>query len=386
MLLDRIAPLSLLGAVAFTGVMAISCKSSSSSGTKFSWDEDLAPLEKPAEAPPPGPPKSVAVLPDGSFCEGSEPGTCFSLVLRVPTKDLLSDFGLSTLALASQSQDMLTRLDEACATAWQHYQDTYRDDALRPLRQKLILKVQKMRCAFVFMTSEYLKEDLPLNPNEIGISARLTKFDIVGKNTAVEASVLSLAVASTVIQTDIRSVFVYGGKAVGKNTGTWDAVKAFTYKPVAVKQTMDRDLTWNFDRAAVQAELDKLGDTASIAAQGPAVKAWIDQAKSIVKGHGTAAIAASGAAAVPLSPAFALVGMGYGAYKAICSENAERCKLARTSVSKGAEVSADMEDLVPSSEVNEAFRMAVIKSVEGILDKVLETADKNQLTAAFDLK
>jgi hypothetical protein len=44
-------------------------------------------------------------------------------------------------------------------------------------------------------------------------------------------------------------------------------------------------------------------------------------------------------------------------------------------------VNHELVDLVPSSETNELFRLAMIRTVQGVLDQIMTQADVTQLAA-----
>ena len=53
-----------------------------------------------------------------------------SLILRIPSEELIQDFGLSTLALGAESKGFRLKMDEACQAAWADYKQRYLGDMI----------------------------------------------------------------------------------------------------------------------------------------------------------------------------------------------------------------------------------------------------------------
>ncbi len=345
------------------------------SAPKFGWEEDLTP-DAPVDPSTIAPwPKSKSV--DSNFCKSLDPGTCMTLVIRIPSIALVNQLGLSTLALGDQSNDMAMRMQEACGAAWENYQSRYKDDGLRPLRQKFVRKISKMRCIFRTMSQESATEDLKLESNEIALSVRLTKFDIEGKNRSSKIGVLELAADSTSVTTEFRSIFLYGGKKVADNQGTWVAAKGLPLGVLSSKESIDKAIKWNVSVEAVKAELGKIDFATAPAAADQATKAFFTQAK--------ANLASVSAATTPVGASLVLVGIGFSAYKSLCGESSERCVSELKTENKTEAVASGLKEVVPTSDAIEAFRMALIHSVQGILNKSFETIHTTQVNQVFDL-
>ena len=346
----------------------------------FNWDNNLDPLVTQTGVPTPT--KDTAPGIDSKFCQGARPGSCLSLILRVPTADLIQDLGLSSLAVASTSKNMRTRLDEACKTAWLEYRQKGMYDTLHPLRAKFLRNVEKMRCIYLFMGEEYVQEDTKLSDNEIALSTRLTKFEIGGEETAANIRTLGVQVKKTFVQTSFRSSFIYSGKAVSTVDVGWQMAQGFPVAPKSYQKNIERDFSWKVDVDALKANLDK------IATDGPAVQAsitsFVTQAKAAVAN--VSAIGAAGAVAQPLGASLLMVGMGYNAYRTVCGEALDKCKVSSTKTSSTGTISEDLVDLVPSSDTNELYRLAVIRSIQGMLDELVMGMDAKQISQKFLIK
>ena len=403
---------SKLGACMIAGafLICLSCKTNKvtpSAPKNFGWDEDLKPgaeaapacgdastgtASYPATNVPSGTPdgtnptaSSTAGSPscnlnngsavDDKFCVGVPAGNCFSLIIRIPNKDLINDIGLNALSLGSGSSNMTMRLQEACGSAWSAYQARYRGDATHPTRKKFVQKITKMRCIFNFMSAEYVTEDTKLADNEIGLSVRLTKFDIEGSNSATTVNALNLVMDSTTVNTTFRSVFVYGGRSLLSGGSPWKTVDGFGYSPYTVKRKIDRSISWSFSLETLMQSLSKI-DMATVTDE--AVGAFINSSKAMI----TNVLARK----APVTSSFVLVGIGYNTLKMICGENAEKCKTIKTTTKRLDNANSGLADLIPTAEANEAIRMGLIKSIEGVLDKFFETAKSAPLEKLFGLE
>jgi hypothetical protein len=356
------------------GLLAVqlSCLRSGSDGSRakgFGWDEGLAPLEtSPAEGR--GAPPDTW---DKKFCKDRRPGACFSLVIRVPRSELIQDIGLSVLALGASSRDMRARLDEACQAAWTEYRQKYLFDSLHPKRRKFVQSVEKMRCIYRFMGEEVASEDTELAKNEIAFSARLTKFELLGDVTDATASHFGVRIQNKAVQTQFRSVYVYGGTDVQPGAGGWQPAVGLGAAPIAAKRNMERSIQWRVDHEALLKNLEKVASDP--AAAQTAIGSFITQAKD--------QLAAVASAANPLSSSVLLIGMGYNAYRSVCGENRDLCKLSSEQTSMTGDVSQDLADLVPSSETNELFRLATIRTIQSVLDEIFVRLDPEQLQQSF---
>ena len=379
---------------------AISCKTenrNSSDVKGFSWDEDLTPsngaspacgdtLAKPVTpastsgtaAPSTPQPDFCQLNKSGSidpqFCVGLAPGTCFSLILRIPTKDLISDIGLNALSLGSQSKDVATRLQEACQAAWSSYQNQYKKDFTHATRMKFVQNIAKMRCIFNFISEEYIIEDAKLADNEVGISVRLTKFSIDGVNRATSINALNLATATTVVNTNFRSTYLYAGSKLSSGGTPWQSVQGFGVAPYSVARNIDSAISWSFSLGTLMQDLSSI-DLASLT--DAALKSFVVNAKNMVSG--------TLAGKSPPTSALVLVGIGYNTLKQICGNDSQKCQTSTSVTSKLGGPGGTLPDFVPSSEANEAFRMGLIKSIDGILDTFFTTAATQPLEKTLGL-
>lgn len=342
------------------------------SEVKFDWDTDLGPLETKTGVPKAEDLNRI----DDKFCKGLKPGACFSLIIRVPKADLVQDIGLSTLALAGSSKNMRLRLDEACQAAWTDYRQKYLFDNLHPLRSRFVRGIEKMRCIYLFMSEEYVQEETALASNEIAFSTRLSKFEIGGEEASLDVGLLGLQVKKTFVQTSFRTQYIYHGKDLGASNAGWQAALGFGPEVIDVRTKVERDINWKIDVEALKKNLEK------VAADTPAAQA----AAATFFGQARSAVGTVAAASNPAHASLLMVGMGYNAFRAVCGENQEYCKASLNKSSATPGVSEDLADLVPSSETNELYRLAVIRSVQGMLDKLLIGTDNQQLKQKFGIK
>lgn len=347
-------------------------KGNKGSDVKFDWENGLGPLETKTGVAPVEDANKI----DSKFCKGLKPGTCFSLIIRIPKAELVQDIGLSTLALASGSKNMRTRLDEACQASWNEYKGKYAFDSLHPLRSRFVKNIQKMRCIFLYMGEEYSQEDSQLADNEVAFSSRLTKFEVGGEESTFDVRLLGLNVKKTFVQTSFRNQAIFSGKAVSPQAAGWQAAQGFGVEPVMVKNKIERDIKWKVDLEALKANLEK------VATDAPGVEA----AAASFFGQAKAAVAGVAAASQPATASLLLVGMGYNAFKAICGEAQDKCKHTSTQTSSTPAISEDLADLVPSSETNELYRLALIRGLQSVMDKLLVDTEGKQLSEKFGVK
>ncbi len=340
----------------------------------FDWNTDLPALET-------TPNDQARTWNDGSrfdqnFCKNQKPGTCFTLVLRVPTSELVQDLGLSVLALGNSSKAMRVRMDEACRTAWSEYRQKYLFDNFHPLRRDFVKGIEKMRCIFLFMGEEVATENLKLAKNEVALSARLTKFELLTSEISANARSLGGTLLSKAVQTQFRSVSLYSGSELGSSSSGWQIGEGLGVAPLRAEGTMERKIQWNIDTSALQESL--LGLAANTEASKTAVSSFLKQAKDQIE-----IIASS--SQNPLSGSFLLVGMGYNAFRSLCGEDRQYCKLSSSQSSSTEVVQTDLADLVPSSDTNELLRLALIRSIQGVLDESLSQLNPEQVKANFGI-
>ena len=367
---SRQSYLALLLLLATSGLEACRSHGTPPSAAKFDWDSDLAPLEIP---------KTDRTRPtnnyDRNFCKNMAPGSCLSLILRGPREELIQDLGLSTLALGAESKSFRLKMDEACLAAWTDYKAKYVGDAIRPLRNQVVRKVEKMRCIYLFMNEEVASEDSKLADNEIGLSVRLTKFDINAETKGGQIRGIGLALSSINSVTDFRSAFVYSGSDLRQTASGWQPAAGLDVKPISVKSQIDRSINWNIDLAALKENLAKIETTAPNADAN--VGAFVGQAKTLV---GNMASLNN-----PLQSSLLLINIGYNAFRGLCGEDVEKCKVYTTKDSKNQALKDDLADLIPSSETNELLRLAMIRSVQGVLDSLFTQTNADQIRNKFEI-
>lgn len=358
-----------LGMTALT-LATYACRSAGGgqdSDAKFGWDENLA---DPNTKPGPAPGGDAAPRIDTGFCQNARPGSCFTLLMRVPKSEFVQDLGLSVLALGNASRSLRSRIDEACRTAFSEYRQRHMFDNMAPLRARFVKNVEKMRCAFVFMDDEADGEQQKLGPSEIALSVRMTKFEIEGDERGGSVRGIGLKLNRSKVSSSFRSVALFGANAEAATGHRWQTALGLGVAPLKVQKELARDISWQFDWTALGQNLEK------VAADAPGMQAgmaaFFTQAKDQLR-----------AAAGPGAGAIAMISVGYNAYRTLCGENREQCKAyANTSVLTPG-MSEDLSDLIPSSDSNELLRLAVLRSVEATLDRVFVGADAKQLSQAF---
>jgi hypothetical protein len=312
---------------------------------------------------------------DRNFCKGMDPGSCFTLLLRIPREDLIQDLGLATLAVGAESRSFRAKLEESCQTAWTDYRQKHLASALRPLRNSLAQKIKKMRCVFLFMGEEVAQENFKLSDNEIALSVRLTKFDISANTKGAQIRGIGLNLTSIDSVTDYRSAFLYSGEAVRKDNAGWTMAEGLGVNPIRLKARLDKDINWAIDPGAIIENLDKITQTE--AGADDRVKSFLDQAKT--------ALTAIKGLENPVQSSIAIVTIGYNAVRGLCGEDMSKCKVTNSDEQRTPSIKDDLSDLVPSSETNELLRLAMIRSIQGVLDSVLTDAKADQLKAKFNI-
>lgn len=342
----------------------------------FGWDEDLRDPETKSSFVG----SDAGTVADPNFCKATPKDRCFSLILRIPKKEMIDDLGLSVLALGASSREMRSRLDEACSASWAEYKVRYRNDALRKVRKSFVENIEKMRCIFLFVDEEVAEETVDLADNELGMSVRLTKFELSGESTQAKVRDFGLTFDSKAVHAGFRSASLFGIERPDAADKKWQIALGIGAAPVFVQAPMQRSLKWTFDRAAVLENLRKIATNSS--ASGAIVGSFVDMAKEQLDVAGGQAAAAASSAAGPL----VLVGMGYNAFRSLCGENSEMCNLTSEKSSMTTSVNQEFADLVPSSETNELFRLSLVKAIQAVLDEAFTRIDANQLRQVYNFK
>ncbi|MBM4253505.1 MAG: hypothetical protein FJ146_16170 [Deltaproteobacteria bacterium] len=358
-------------ALTFVAAAASSCRASrSNSDPKFDWDTNLPPVTMPEASK-----DKDLVQYDRNFCKGMEAGSCFTLLMRIPREDLIQDLGLATLAVGAESRSFRAKLEESCQTAWTDYRQKHLNSAIRPLRNSLAQKIKKMRCVFLFMGEEVAAENLKLAPNEIAVSVRLTKFDINANTKGAQVRGIGLNLTSIDAVTDYRSAFLYSGEDVRKDHAGWTMAEGLGVNPIRLKARLEKDVTWAIDPGAILENLDKITQTE--AGADDRLKSFLDQARG--------ALTAVRSLENPIQSSIAVVTIGYNAVRGLCGEDMAKCKVTNNDELRTPSIKDDLSDLVPSSETNELLRLAMIRSIQGVLDSVLTDAKADQLKAKFNI-
>jgi len=346
-------------------------KSASPSQLTFGWDEDI---DTPKTTPTPyeDSEKPADVIFDSNFCKNVRPGSCFSLVLRIPRLSLVNDLGLATLELALESSTMRSRLDEACHAAWRDYQSKYRDNSIYKQRSRLVGKVEKMRCIFAFDRQETPQENIKLAENEISMSVRMTKFAITGAQTNAQLGQVGFQLNRVASLVNFRNASIYSGAKVNPRNQGWHLVDGFGMTPVAVSRELKKDISWKID---VQKIVESIG---AFAAKNTnpltAVQTFYTEAQKSLASIRNPGDASS-----------VFLGMGLNILQSLCVERPDQCKFERQAEDKTQNTNDEFSLLIPSSETSEIFRLAVIHSIQGILDELMVTTKPDQLASKFSL-
>lgn len=348
---------------------------SASRAQGFGWDEDLKDPETKSSF---GPVVNESEI-DKEFCRNVSGKNCFTLAIRIPKKEMIEDLGLSVLALGSTSREIRSRLSEACTAAWADYKVRYRSDLVRKLRKKFVDKIDKMRCVFLFVDEEVADETLPLNENELGMSVRLTKFNLSGQSTQAKIRDVGLNFDSKAVEVGFRSTSVFGMDGGVNSQRKWQVALGIGAAPVVAESAMQRNIRWTFDKDAIFENLRKIS-TNSVGS-GAIVGSFVDIAKSQLTEAGGPAVTATTSALGPL----VLVGMGYNAFRSLCGEKSELCQINGEKLDATSNLSQEFADLVPSSETNELFRLSLVKTIQSLLDESFARVDSKQLQEVFGL-
>ena len=233
-----------------------------------------------------------------------------------------------------------------------------------------------MRCIYLFMNKEVAGEDSKLAANEIAFSVRLTKFDIDAEVKGGQIRGMGLDLSSINVVTDFRSTFVYSGSDIQQTGAGWQPAKGLDVKPISVKFQIDRSVKWQVDLTALKDNLAKI-ETNALNTDAN-VGAFIGQAKTMV---GNMARTNN-----PLQSSLLLINIGYNAFRGLCGEDIEKCKVYSSKDNKNRALKDDLADLIPSSETSELLRLALIRSVQGVLDSLFTQTNADQIRHQFELK
>lgn len=346
-----------------------------SSGSKvkdFGWDEDIT--LGPAPVQTPGTIQKEKIARNKDFCLKKSPEQCFTLILRIPSSDIIKDFGFSSLAMASGSPSFQKKLEEVCYGAWNHYKTSYETAVLRPVRQKWVNKIADFQCVYDFFSEEYIKEDASLPKGQSGASVRLTQFKVESVSTSADLNYVNFGLETTKLNLSYRSAFV---KGPGSH-GSWQPIKGLGVAPKPIVRKIGRDFVWKIVPERIE-ELVSQIDVAQVNDQtDQATKNFFKGAQTFVKD--------TLEAKTPFGPSLLLLGMGYHAWRDLCGGDQKRCHFSQTSTSKTIPTFEAAGELAPSSEANEFFRLTMIAMVEGVLDSIFESSEEQQLSKVYGLE
>lgn len=371
--IQSISPLLIIGFLGIPLIIGNGCqhRPASDSETKFGYDDDLPDVVLP---PPPLQPVITNKF-DQNFCKGVTPGKCFSLVLHIPLPKLVNDLGLSILALASESKTMSLRIHEACQAGWADFKETYRTNSTYKQRNRLVNQVEKMRCLLIFDDQPSVGENLRLADNEVGLSLWLTKFGISGHSFEGNLGSVSLKVQNSSVYMNFRNISIYSGSLVNPNKKGWHPIEGLGIAPIEVKKNLDKDIVWKVDFKQM---LDHVGEFVTDPGRVLSVtKSFADQAQSTFDSFKTATNPLGAAGMV-------LVGVGYNALQALCSDNPSSCSKTSLETDDTKQLRKDLKpSRAPSAETTELFRLAVARSIQGALDQVIVLTPPQQLFDKF---
>lgn len=319
---------------------------------------------------------------DPNFCQDAAPGTCFTLALMIPENNFINDMGLSMLSFAAQTDRLKPFVHDACRDGLLEFfeENAKMNFPPRPLRHNFVAKIRKLRCVIYPMRS-YEDENFlpPLHPHELAITARLTKFEIEGREQKGQANAILFKRDSTAVLSSYRSPKIAAGKAVPGSSGQWQDMNDLGREPRKVKGSFGSDISLSVDSAVLKQQLAKIDTSKPANEQGKAIVSFFKNAQA-------AAMSSN-----PVGGAIVLIGMGYQAYKAVCGEGSssskdqQLCSYTKTSVLKTDDISASLPSLL-NSDQNETLRMAIVRGVQETLSDVFVHGQQKQIKQVFNIK
>ncbi len=391
----------------------------------FGWDEDLK-LDSPGHTPPGG-----VGQPKG-FCRNHKPEECFTLIIRVPTAEVISDVGLSAMALASATPNFNVRSLEACQTAWQQFQADFGGARFRPVRANFAKKIKEFRCIIVPFNHEYVDEDSYIPKGQLALSVRLTKFMVTATDSSLDLNIVKFSKSSVNLNAEFRNVFIHGRPQTQSeviqwplNSQDWQPVREFNLHPAGLKLNFSKDFSWqilpekaislfngqdngsnlNFNSSYVPSWTPTTMDPYALngSENGSPVDSGINNGAGnslINNGAGNSfnnttksflniakdLITKSIANRSPLEASTLLLGVGFNAIKDICVNSEAQCRFTNTStdVSKQySDFSDGVKAIAPTAETNEFFRLALISTFKGAMNEFFETVPPEQIYTRF---
>jgi hypothetical protein len=285
---------------------------------------------------------------------------------------VVKDLGLSAFAMASRTTAFHIRNEEACTTAFNDYKKTYEKSPFNPKRRMWVNKVKDFQCVFAFFSKEYLREDANLPRGQLGASVRMTGFNIEGASTAGEVHSFKVGVESTKVKVSYRNAFYFG------EGSQWQSAKGMGVAPRAAVKSLAREFSWQIDPPKVSEALDQIDLTNASSETDQAAKSFFTGAKDLV----TETLSAK----TPFGPALLLVGVGYQAWSEICGKSAQKCHISQKHSDKTVDLAASAQEIAPTSQANELFRLAIIKGVQATLDSLFENSPGEELTEVYGLE
>ena len=321
--------------------------------------------------------ESVAAV-DPNFCKDAPPGRCLSLYMLIPDKEMTSDLGLSMLSFAAQTGKFRPFVDAACRDGWGKFwtENVKAQVPPRPLRQALTAKVENFRCVIVPLKGFAEDGFKPtVAPGELALVVRLTKFDIATTQSAGQANLLVFKAGGTQALASYRSVFLGSGSAV--SGGGYEVLSGLGYDNRKTSGNFASDVKVSVDWTALKRDLAKIDTSKPAATQTAALAAFFGAAKAAVD------------SGQPVGAAIVLIGLGYQAYKTVCSAGStaaadqDLCTYAASTTMRTSEISAGLG--APTSTDMETLRGAIITSTTAILNDIFYAGDGRQIRRLYKL-
>lgn len=229
-------------------------------------------------------------LPNESrFCAGLDPKNCFTLILRIPSNDLIDDLGLSVLNLA--------RLDEAkrfrelllrkCALGLKAYIASWRSLTPFRLRGQYFSSVKDSRCVIQFLEDE----NAPLEPIPMAskaLSLRLTGFSLSEKlhrhssdahQASFEQEAVTFQLESIRFFTKPRYLDQFGWQTPVRKNGPFGMGRGEAFKTLQAATPLRARLGFSVKKEA----FDQLAHAVSNQDSGP-LDSFVKAAQATLKG------------------------------------------------------------------------------------------------------
>jgi len=311
-------------------------------------------------------------------CEGLAPDVnCFTVYLKIPRETMVADFGLSVLALAAQSKTLGPFVQESCRQGVSAF--FARELKLRVIphiiRGAFVRQKSIVQCVIIPLNS-FAEENEPitLHPKERAIAVRLTRYEIEGKSTQINLSMLRFHKNDTRTLLRFRDVTLGAGHLLqGETPGQWQFLADLGPNPQTLTSVFERELNLKINETILKKNLASLKQQ-SETSSNPALQSFFNQA------------AASMAPTPETAGGLLMLNMGLDFIKRICfdaqgSRDPELCGSVSKSSLKTGEIFRSIE--LPSAENSELLRSSIIHLTADLINWIFVKGDGHKIRRVF---